>query len=205
MKLCKILKIDQYETVIGFSSPQIDPIKTERAIKKAGIRITEQNRKQLMNEYAVYFENSTDEFIKENKVEILKEKLKNLKDDEKLCIDGSIIKDCRGKTNYKKVNGKWKEEIIDKIGIVPQKTELNEVEQKEFQDQIEEERLEKLSPEDIQKEKEIQIDNLARQALEKEGIMRIKGEKNAEATAKSWFESEKVKIESKYNKRNKSK
>jgi len=174
MKLCKTIDIDGYKIVAGFSDPQIDPVKTQKAIEKAGLKLTKENRKKLMTQYAIYFQ-TVDQVIADSRHQELSGKYENLNEHEQLDISGDIIPDYRHATNYKKVSGKWTEEKIDRLGVVPVKSQLTESEHKEYIKDMEAERISKLKTADREAEKESQLDALASEAKHKKDIAEIRG------------------------------
>lgn len=190
--------IDGHQIITGVSEAYIDPIATIRSIQAKGIMINDANKNELLKEHAIYLNNPKAKLVSEKEAGDIKQKLDNLKENEALTLELKTIPDYRNVKNYSKKDGKWIETIIEQIGVKPTKTELTETEQIEFSEQKEQERLDALSVEDKQKEKESMIDSLASQALQKEGMLRIKGITDYEKQAKDWFDQEKIKVEKKY-------
>ena len=190
--------IDGHQIITGVSEAYIDPIATIRSIQAKGIMLNDANKNELLKEHAIYLNNPKAKLVSEKEAEDIKQKLDNLKENEALTLELKTIPDYRNVKNYSKKDGKWIETIIEQIGVKPTKTELTETEQIEFSEQKEQERLDALSVEDKQKEKESMIDSLASQALQKEGMLRIKGITDYEKQAKDWFDQEKIKVEKKY-------
>jgi hypothetical protein len=191
-------KIDGYDVIVGTGNAYIDPISTLRYIQQQGIKINEQNKNELLKQYAIYLKNPKEVFISEEEAESIIQKLESLKDNELLSSDKIIIPDYRDKQSYTKKDGKWYVEIVQSIGVIPNKMTLTEEEQIEYNEQIEQDRINNLTDEEREREKEIFIDSLASQALQMEGVLRIKGNKDYEKQAKDWFDKEKKKIEAKY-------
>lgn len=190
--------IDGHQIITGVSEAYIDPIATIRSIQAKGIMLNDANKNELLKEHAIYLNNPKAKLVSEKEAEDIKQKLDNLKENEALTLDLKVMPDYRNIRSYAKKDGKWIETIIEQIGVKPTKTELTETEQIEFSEQKEQERLDALSVEDKQKEKESMIDSLASQALQKEGMLRIKGITDYEKQAKDWFDQEKIKVEKKY-------
>lgn len=190
--------IDGHQIITGVSEAYIDPIATIRSIQAKGIMINDANKNELLKEHAIYLNNPKAKLVSEKEAGDIKQKLDNLKENEALTLELKTIPDYRNVKNYSKKDGKWIETIIEQIGVKPTKTELTETEQIEFSEQKEQERLDALSVEDKQKEKESMVDSLASQALQKEGMLRIKGITDYEKQAKDWFDQEKIKVEKKY-------
>lgn len=190
--------IDGHQIITGVSEAYIDPIATIRSIQAKGIMLNDANKNELLKEHAIYLNNPKAKLVSEKEAGDIKQKLDNLKENEALTLELKTIPDYRNVKNYSKKDGKWIETIIEQIGVKPTKTELTETEQIEFSEQKEQERLDALSVEDKQKEKESMVDSLASQALQKEGMLRIKGITDYEKQAKDWFDQEKIKVEKKY-------
>lgn len=190
--------IDGHQIIAGVSEAYIDPIATIRSIQAKGIMLNKANKNELLKEHAIYLNNPKAKLVSKKEAEDIRQKLDSLKEHEALTLDLKTIPDYRNMKSYSKKDGKWIETIVEQIGMKPTKTELTEAEQIELSEQREQERLDALSLEDKQKEKESIIDSLASQALQKEGMLRIKGVKDYEKQAKDWFDQEKIKIEKKY-------
>lgn len=171
MKAIKYTEIDGYKIVIGKHNLSIDAVKTKKKLKEIGQPITPDNIKK----HAIYFPLINCAIIDGEKETEIDNKLKSLKERERLDLDGNIIPDNRHLTEYKKVNGKWTERKIDKLGEVPVKTELTQPEQEEYFKDMEKELISKLSPAQIAERKESELDALAQDAVMKKQVATLRG------------------------------
>ena len=183
----KYTEIDGYKIIAGESIKQIDPVKTKKRIKELGEKINPEN----IQKYAVYFQTKNTVEVSES----LKAQYENLEPDQKLSISGEIIPDHRNKTDFKKVDGKWTQIKIDKLGITPEKPKLSEAEQKEYSDQLEAERIEKLTPEERTANQENEINALAQDAVLKKQVATLRGKTFDEV---KYFNEKQVDINKKY-------
>ena len=191
MKAIKYTEIDGYNIVIGKQNLQIDAVKTKTKLKEIGQPITPANIKK----FAIYFTMSNCAIVEDDKGIELESKLESLEANQRLDITGLIVPDFRHSTEYKKVNGKWTEKTIDKLGEIPEKTELNETEKQEYYKDIERETLSKLTPEEIEERKESELDALAREAVIKKQVADLRGKTFDEV---KYFNEKKVDINKKY-------
>ena len=191
MKAIKYTEIDGYKIVIGKQNLQIDAVKTKTKLKEIGQPITPENIKK----FAVYFTMSNCAIVEDEKGIELETKLKNLNSNQKLDLSGQIVPDYRHATEYKKVNGKWTEKTIDKLGEIPEKTELNETEKQEYYKDIEKETLSKLTPAEIEERKESELDSLAQDAVLKKQVADLRGKTFDEV---KYFNEKQVDINKKY-------
>jgi DNA polymerase II small subunit/DNA polymerase delta subunit B len=172
MKTAKTIIKDNKKIVIGFSDAQIDPVETLKAIERAGHKITEENRKKLIETYAIYFQNK-DEKLTDQKYSELKAKKSQAQVRQVVTLDGDILDDYIGETEIIKKDGKFVEQIIDKLGVKPKK--LSETEETEYREQRETERISKLNTAEKTAEKENKLDALALEAKHKKDIAEIRG------------------------------
>ena len=172
MKTAKTIIKDNKKIVIGFSDAQIDPVETFKAIEIAGHKITKENRRKLIETYAVYFQNK-DEKLTAQKYSELKAKKSQAQVRQVVTLDGDILDDYIGQKEITKKNGKFVEQIIDKLGVKPKK--LSEAEEIAYKEQRETERISKLNTAEKTAEKENKLDALASEAKHKKDIAEIRG------------------------------
>ena len=159
--------------------------------------------KDLIVKHAVYFDSvNVNEFIVDNGDEILVKLNEAVSNNKKLTRDLKMIDDYRGKTFYKKVSGKWIEEKINVLGQLPAegfKEELTDIENKEYAEQKEVERIKNLSVAEKEKELNQKIDSLLSQSITMRSSLEIQGDAEALKKAQEWYEAEKIKVESIYS------
>ncbi len=212
MKTAIFTKIGNEKIITGFSKCLIDMEATKRKALEAGDKIPpvvpgmpesqKAKRLALIQKHAVYFHPSPREKIVSNETWAeLKEKHEKKKEHEVVALDGRVLADYRGKTDYRRNKaGKLEQYTIEELGIIPAKPELNEAESKEYAEQMEEERIAAMKKADRDAEKLAVIDSLADRAV----VLRSKGEIQGKtaavslADATAWYNAEVAKVEAKY-------
>jgi hypothetical protein len=209
MKTVKFMEIDGHNRVLAVERRLADPEGTMRAIA-AALNIPSENDllarpdfEQLVEQYAVYPEASTEEVVYEDDdaaVVDLETKLKILEDRQILDLAGEIIPDLRGTKYHIKTGDVWAEGEITAIGIaVPAGAVLPEDltggQRNEIAAQTEEARIAGLSPEERAAEKLARLDALADEADHLGRRAAIQGNT---FDAASWYQEHKTPIEEKY-------
>jgi hypothetical protein len=169
-------------------------------IKKA----MQKKHKELMNSQAVYFSpRPGEEIIEPTEVFTLSEKVKALKSNEVLLRDGTVKPDFVGKSYWKKGASGWAKNTITEIGKkIPTGGKLPEDltgdEQTEISEQLNLERIGKLSISDKESEKLGVIDGLAGQAATMKSKLEIQSDSQALQKSQDWYNAEVLKIEEVY-------
>lgn len=184
----EMLKVKRDELLVDFGKLQNELIALDR---------------KMFKDHAVYFEPTRNEkAATDEEVARLKAKLDSLEKDEKILVDGTVIKDKRGKYVQKK-NGKFVEFELNEIGKEPPASakkfdDLDESERQEYRDQKESERIENMSKDEKQKEFEIIKKGLIQNCIQEEASLRIQGIEDYEKKAKSKYDKELKELEGKY-------
>ena len=205
-------KIGNEKIITGFSKCLIDLQATKRAAESAGDKIPpivpgmpesqKSKRLALIQKHAVYFHPSPREKIVSNETWAeLKEKHEKKKEREVVALDGRVLADYRGKTDYRRNKaGKLEQFTIEDLGIIPAKPELSEAEAREYAEQLDAERIAGMKKADKDAEKAAVIDNIATQAALMRSKAEIKGEtaQKALTDATAWYQAEAAKVEARY-------
>lgn len=162
-------------------------------------------QKELILKHAVYFQPKQGESL--------------ITDDEATAIETAMISatenncyvdinlkeicDNRGKTAWRKISGKWAKRDISilgddlKAGEILQ-SDLSESEQLEITEQLENERISKLSAKEKEAEKTAATNSLGSQAAFMRSTLEIQGDSKALEKSKEWYNAEVEKINVKY-------
>ena len=196
--------IDGYDIIIGIGEAQINPIATIRKIQAEKIIITPQNRRELFKQFAIYLNTPNEIFITDKEAETIIHKMKTIKNEDILLdINLKEICDNRGKIVWRKISGKWMKRDISilgddlKAGEILQNN-LSESESLEITEQLESERISKLSQSEKEIEKQSMMDSIANQAVTMKLKLEIQNDLKALEKSKEWYNSEIEKINIKY-------
>ncbi len=196
--------LNKYNNLIVRNIDEIKKITAEfpEVEKKLKIKKTE-----LIKKHGIYFnlKNDYENKIIDKDAEILKSKLKIISGHKKfVLIDGSIIEDLRGKTFYAKISGIWQKievkllsDTID-TGIFHLMEDLTDDEKAEISIQFESDRIQAMTSEDKESEKNMYLDSLINQAAAMRNKLEILGDSKALTKAQDFYNTEKVIIENKY-------
>jgi len=128
-------------------------------------------------------------------------------ENEQVSIDGEVLDDFRGKQYFYKAEGIWIEsEVISQLGVTKNTVVVDEyqdqaVERSELTpEQLEEIRVQNLSPEEKAAEKENAIDAAATKAATMRSKLEIQGAAatKAKSDAQAWYSEQLILIEAKY-------
>jgi len=206
MECCKRVKvIDGYEVVVGAGERTYDPQATAIYINKHFPKAREGDLPGLYKEHKQYAPLQDDEIaLPENICHLCEEKLKSLKDGEKLLSDDTIINDHRNKEYWIKNGGRWVKDKILELGVTLPKGAVPaddlsckdyQLQREEISLQEEQDRLSALTPEQKEKEAQAALDSLADEAARLEKRAQIQGK---EFDPIVWYREGKQKLSSKY-------
>jgi len=160
----------------------------------------EKARNSIIEANSVFFTPGPGEsFISDENYAALKNQFDALHEDEKLCINGVVIKDLRDKTFWTK-GTKWESMTISSLGQgLPAgailESDLDESQRAEISSEYEAARISGMTADEKNTEKAIVLNNAARDALQKKGIAEITKEI---FDAQAWYAEKKLEIEAKY-------
>ena len=166
-----------------------------------------EKRRSLINENAVYFMPKPGEKnIEDSEAEIIRAKMTEAIQKEKLLADDlSLVDDYRNVTVWLKSGGQWSSREILTLGDKPAASEklesdITEAERTEIANQIEKDRIKKLSVSEKTAEKTASLAILLSQAAQKKTELEIMGATASQATkdAKAWYDAEVAKVEKIY-------
>lgn len=163
--------------------------------------------KEIFDDYwshnQLYFDPKLGEnFIHDEIAEELKGKLKTKRSDEVVLISGAFMKDHRDKEYWIKKD-KWKLHKITKLGdVLPKKgiwAENISMEQRmEIQEQLDLERISKLSNDKRSRELEQQLQFLLKAAASKKLEYEVLEESDPLTKSRKWYQEEKTRLEERY-------
>jgi hypothetical protein len=158
----------------------------------------------LQNENVKYIEIMPNEIYNADTTE-LQNQFKTLGNKQLLTVDGTIVKDCRGREYWRKVDDVWECTKIDAIGVdKPSGSKLYKnltaEEHAEIAAQLETERIAALSAEEKTNEKNRMITAAGHKAVGMRSLAEIGGTDAATALsdAQAWLATETAAIEAKY-------
>ncbi|MDR3147767.1 MAG: hypothetical protein LBU00_05250 [Treponema sp.] len=204
MKALDLQMIDGYEIMSGVSTPAIDPEETRARID---LLLSENPDLRTMSEddlylkYAVPVHGTTNQRVVEDTVgKEFEALLSTLSEHEKILSSGTIIADWRGKEFWTK-GQKWEKRKIEHLGeSLPEngffESDLTAIQRTEIQQELEQERISKLTPEQKAQEKDGCLKAAKREASLLKSDADIAGE---QFDAPAWFQTKKAEIEAKYS------
>ena len=206
MQCCVCFEIvDGHEVVIDARERTYDPQETARYVKEHFPEAKEEELVRLFEENKQYAPLQQNErALPDNTCHMYKEKRANLKSDEKLLSDGTIINDYRNKEYWIKEDDRWAKNKILQLGAdIPQSAipaddlhnEEYQVQREEITRQEETDRLLSLTPEQKEQELQAALDNLADEAARLEKRAQIQG-KVFDAIA--WYQEGEAGLYAKY-------
>ena len=162
-------------------------------------------QQELVLKHAVYFTPKEGEsIIADDEAEAISAKM-NEATIKNMWLDINLkeICDYRAQTAWSMSNGKWQKRDITKLGETLNigeklQNELSESEQLGISEQLESERISKLSAADKLNEKTAALQNLVSRANAMRGELEIQGDSKALVKSQDWYKSEVSKIELKY-------
>jgi len=164
----------------------------------------EKEKAELKIKHTVYFEPPPYEIAKiDEEIQILKEKFKKLDKHQLLDVHGNIIWNYTDTTWWLKKD-KWESKNYNlgekKDPFAKIWKDLTDSERLEIENQIEQDRIDALSPEEKKKEKQKVIDKISMTAVNKKVSFEIAGDTSKKAFAKSkkWYQEKIEEIEKKY-------
>jgi hypothetical protein len=162
-------------------------------------------RRDLIKSEAVYFSTPAGtSIISDAEAEEIENKLRQANENGKrLKADKTEIDDLRGKVFYKKTGSEWFKFAMLKIGDVPPsgailEADLLDNQRAEITAQEEKKRIADMKSSDREAEKNIKIDSLISQAVNKRIEFEIQGDKDPAKSAKAWYDAEVQKVEGIY-------
>jgi hypothetical protein len=117
-------------------------------------------------------------------------------DNQQICVDGSIVADCRGEWYHKDNDGNWIVNVIEKIGVSPNEGDI--LKEDLTAEQQEEIRLQNLTSEQHEAEKQMLIDSALSQAANMKAKLEIQNDADALKKSQDWYAQRVTEIESKY-------
>jgi len=178
------------------------------AIKKALLSIDAESKefhRKAFEENKVFFElTGGDKDVEADELEELSRKFKQLKEREKLTVDGDVVKDIRGTEYWIIEDSKWARKTVKVLGDLIPKTgkvaaELSKDEQAEISKQFLDEKIAGMAEDEkaelITREKEFALGAAAAYKSKLE----IKGDADALSKAQKQFEDAVAAIEKKYS------
>lgn len=200
----KQLKLELQKASLVYQQKAIEQKEKEEALKPLAMPLIEK-KKELFMANPVYFHPKQGESL--------------ITDDEATAIETAMISatenncyvdinlkeicDNRGKTAWRKISGKWAKRDISilgddlKAGEILQ-SDLSESEQLEITEQLENERISKLSAKEKEAEKTAATNSLGSQAAFMRSTLEIQGDSKALEKSKEWYNAEVEKINVKY-------
>ncbi len=177
----------------------------ESELKDLAIPLIDKQR-ELVVKHAVYFQPKEGEsIISDEDAEIINTKMSEAAD-KGMWLDVNLkeICDYRAQTAWSLSGGKWQKREITKLGEnlnVSEKLQkdLTEKDQAEISEQLELERIAKLSASHKSAEKEIIISGLAKQAADMKAALEIQGDSKALVKSQGWYGVEVEKVNLKYS------
>ena len=159
----------------------------------------QEKQKELILKHAIYFQPKEGEtIITPEEAEIIEQAmneatLKNCY----LDVNMKQLCDNRGKTAWIKSGGKWSSREISKIGDEIKSGEITEI-NAEISEQLESERIAKLTTAQKEAEKTAIISGLASRANAMRGELEIQGDAAALKKSQDWYKAEVEKVQARY-------
>lgn len=201
-------ELDGFSVVAGFSFAVIDPAETTKKIEQAinddssllGVKMD-----VLLKKYAVYFRPKRGEtIISSDEFNRLYSIYSKLTTNQLLTESGEVIDNYKGVEYWLENSGCWKKFTIEKIGFRPPdgakyEIQLTNEEKQQIEEQIDRERILKLTKEEKEAEKKQATEiALSKAAMEKVKYEILGNPKAAEMAVKFWNDL-KAEIDKKYN------
>lgn len=168
-------------------------------------RAYNQKLKSLRKSQAIFFTpRNGEEILENNEMATLSEKYRGLNKNQVLLRDGSVKSDFVGVEYWKKsTDGKWSKNMISQIGKnIPtggkRKEDLTQEERAEISEQLNLERISKLSSGGKESEKLQVIDSLAGQAASMRSKLEIQNDSAALTKSQDWYNVEVAKLDEVY-------
>lgn len=197
-----------YENSKSFNDNQIESLRKDLPQIEQALFL---KRAELTISNAVYQETARNQIdiIKDQyddykiKLISIKQYFDNTKKRQFLVSTGDIIDDNRGRVVWEK-DDKWKKrtlQFLSDIKELPEiwEDELTEEQRQEIAVQVENERVEALSPEDNEAEKNTMIEAALRQSVQMKSELEIQGDPDALQIAQDWYNAEVLLIEERYS------
>jgi len=202
MKVVHFEKLDGFEIIKFITDQPVDPLATLKATYpkiKTDMSDAEVEAEFMANRVFANSGQNT-KLLSEADAEKLQTKLDNLKDHQRLGLDGTVIPDYTGEEYWQLTKGKWAKGKIGGIGEALPKgaifdKDISAEQRSEIAAQEEEARIKSLSPEEKAREKETRLAAAKREAVQLKNEAEIVDE---EFDAKAWFQERKAEIEKIY-------
>jgi hypothetical protein len=211
MKRIIYKEIDGYKVIDGIEEMYIDAEATKAEIRKIYPEM-KLFSKELILKHAIYFGTNVPfeyKIVKDDEARELFIKFEAAANKScKLSAALEEIDDNRNVVTWKKTGDNWKKNVIVKLEEKINPSEIKESDltveqQEEINIQLNKERIDALSDEDRQKEKEMMIEAILNQSINMRSGLEIQGVPAADALlqAQTWYNTEVIKVEELYKKK----
>lgn len=227
-KYIKTKDIDGVKIIVGFDSPQMDPVATEKKVVQlmangpeaeeidrlvdaeapagevaAAVLKFHKRSRRLYFETPVLMGGGGYLEVDEKKWKDLVDRFYQLSPRQFLTPENVVVDDHRGAVVFFK-DGSWKMVKLEKLGqSFPEggklKNQLNESEAAEISMQARREAIRSMPAEQVAREKSAALENAARAAAIERSAYEIDGRLDPLGDARKWFSIEKARIEELYN------